>query len=182
MPTDDESILDQTTRTTQIIIGALTVGLLAFLVIVLVNPKPPANVRQGPPKMGVASVPLFTGIAFVFAAGALTASVVVPKSVVATQRRLIAKGTGDGVSSTSAGDTGKLAQVFSTQLIIGAALNEGAAFFALMAYMFEHNPASLYLAIVLIAGVALRFPTRDRVGQWMDTQLSLLAQERQFGS
>ena len=56
-----------------------------------------------------------------------------------------------------------LPAAFLTQLIIGAAMNEGAAFFALVAYLIEKNPIALGLAVVLIAGVITRFPTAGRV-------------------
>jgi hypothetical protein len=71
--------------------------------------------------------------------------------------------------------------VYQTSLIIGAALNEGPAFFALIAYMVEGLPAILGVAAFLILGVAARFPTRARLEQWIDAQKELLIQEQQAG-
>ena len=73
-----------------------------------------------------------------------------------------------------AGDTGKLAFVYQTQLIIGSALCEGMAFFAAIAYMLERNPLALGMALILLACLAVRIPTRDRVNAWIDQQQSML--------
>jgi len=82
--------------------------------------------------------------------------------------------------------TGKLAPIYQTQLIIGAAMLEGAAFFATIAYMFatiaymvERNPLALATAIALLGALVARFPTSDRVNAWLDRQLGLLQEERQ---
>jgi hypothetical protein len=81
--------------------------------------------------------------------------------------------------SPPATDAERLAFVYSTQKIMGAAMNEGCAFFALIAYMIEGNAIALGLALLLIAGVALRFPRRDQVAAWIDDQLGRLDSDRQ---
>jgi hypothetical protein len=78
-----------------------------------------------------------------------------------------------------AGDTGRLLPVYTTQLIMGAAINEGMAFFAAIAFMLERHPIALGTAIVLLGGLVARFPTVDRVNAWIDRQLGLLQAERQ---
>jgi hypothetical protein len=77
-----------------------------------------------------------------------------------------------------AGYTGKLAPLYQTQLIIGAAILESGAFFAAIAYMVERNPLALATAIVLLGALAARFPTADRINAWLDRQLGLLQEER----
>jgi hypothetical protein len=62
-------------------------------------------------------------------------------------------------------------------MIAGAALFEGAAFFLLVAYLVERSPWSLAAAIVMIIGVALHFPTQQRVADWIERQTSLLQEE-----
>ena len=72
-----------------------------------------------------------------------------------------------------------LVPVFQTQLIIGAAMLEGGAFFAAIAYMLERSPIAAGMALVLLVVLASRFPTRDRIQAWLDHQLGLLQEERQ---
>ena len=71
-----------------------------------------------------------------------------------------------------------LPAAFLTQLIVGAAMNEGAAFFALVAYLIEKNPIALGLAVVLIAGVISRFPTTGRVERWIEQQQEKLREDQ----
>jgi hypothetical protein len=66
-------------------------------------------------------------------------------------------------------------------LILGAALNEGPAFLALIAHMVEGNPIALGLGGVLALGVAVRIPTLFRIAQWIEGQIQQVLQERQFG-
>ena len=61
----------------------------------------------------------------------------------------------------------------------GSVLLEGGAFFAVIASMLERNPIALVTAIVLLAHLVARFPTADRVNDWLDRQLGLLQEERQ---
>ena len=53
------------------------------------------------------------------------------------------------------------------------------AFFAGIAYMLERNPLALGMALILLAAMAVRFPTRNRVNAWIDQQQSMLQSERQ---
>ena len=74
----------------------------------------------------------------------------------------------------------RLLGLYNTRTILGGAMLEGAAFFALVTYMVERDPVGLAGAILLILGVALHFPTRSRVIRWSEEQLELLKRERQF--
>ena len=76
-------------------------------------------------------------------------------------------------------DAGKLATVFSTQLIVGAALNESAAFFAGLAYLIGKDPIALGVAILLLGAIVARFPTTHRVALWITRQEEMLSLERQ---
>ncbi len=76
-------------------------------------------------------------------------------------------------------DTGKLASVYLTQFIIGAAINEGLAFFACLAYLIGKNPIAMGLALLLLVALVARFPTRLRFASWVDRQQELLVQDRQ---
>jgi len=60
--------------------------------------------------------------------------------------------------------------IYQMQLIIALAMLEGAAFLNLVACMTEHNWWSLAIAGGLVAIMAVQFPTRTRVEQWIETQ------------
>lgn len=189
---DDESMLGPQVRTMQVIIGALVMGLVFFLGIVLflraqqkvVPPGPAPN----PAQARAQAQPVISYAAVAFTMMALPMSLLIPSVVVKGGRKQIAQGTwtppvrGIGtVPPGPLGDTLRLASVYQSALIIGAALNEGPAFFALIAYMIEGLPAILGLAVLLILGVAARFPTLTRVEQWIDAQKELVIEERQEG-
>ena len=125
-------------------------------------------------------MPIITYMAVAFAAISLPLSTIVPLVVTNQQRRAIAAGKSTGGAGSAPGDGDRsaasptpmtgLPAAYLTQLIIGAAINEGAAFFALVAYLIEKNPIALAVAVVLIAGVATRFPTPGRVERWLEQQ------------
>ena len=75
-------------------------------------------------------------------------------------------------------DSVKLFSVYSSSTIVSCALLEGAAFLASTAYLIERDPLSLLLAVTLSLGVALHFPTRNRVDQWIEAQRAELTRDR----
>jgi hypothetical protein len=194
----DPDALQPTIRTCQILVAALITGVVFFLLIVLFAIPPFMNPAPAPPGGGAggaaiaapggSSLPLITLFAAALGIINLVGSFVVPKINVAQARRQIARegpapttkgGPSEPKQLYPAGYTGKLAQLYQTQLIIGAAMLEGGAFFAVIAYMLERNPIALVTAIVLLGALAARFPTADRVNAWLDLQLGLLQEERQ---
>ena len=78
------------------------------------------------------------------------------------------------------GDAGRLWMVFLTGTIIRSAIIEGAAFFMLVTYMVEQYPVAIAAAIVWIFFVAAQYPTRSKAMHWIEDQLNLLEQQRQF--
>ena len=140
----------------------------------------------GEPDIGT----ILTWLAVAFAAVTLPLSFVVPRLVAQQNRRAIATGTWPGMKGSSPAtpttheaalqtDAGKLAMVYQTQLIIGAALNEGVTFFAAVAYLIGNNPIALGLGILLVGGLIARFPTKDRVALWIDRQHEQLILDKQ---
>jgi len=128
-------------------------------------------------------------IAVAVAAVALVLSFVVPWRIVHQSRWRMAGGYwSPPPARTTVGlfvdpeairsDTGKLAFVYGTQLVLGAAFNEGAAFLAALAYMVGKNPIALGVAILLLAATLVRLPTRAGVASWIDRQQEWLMQER----
>jgi hypothetical protein len=195
---NDPDVLEPIVRTCQIIVSALIMGVTTFLLISLflvptaINPGP-ALVAGGPgvpplPQLAGPGVPLITYIAVGMGIAGLVLSFVIPSMIVASARRKIAKGMWTPpvkqdptklAQILPAGDTGKLAFVYQTQLIIGSAICEGMAFFAAIAYMLERNTLALGMALILLACLAIRFPTRNRVNAWIDHQQSKLQMEPQ---
>jgi hypothetical protein len=197
MPGDQDAIRSATLQG-RIIVGALAAGLVMFLVIstiinILPTPGAAANgAGNGPGAPGAVAaespLPIITYAAVAFGAVLLPMSFVVPGLVAKQQRRAIAN-AGMTASASPAPTPGErsdaakaplsgLPAAFLTQLIIGAAIDEGAAFFALVAYLIEKNPIALAMAVVLIAGVIARFPTAGRVERWIEQQQEKLREEQ----
>ena len=177
MPSDPESI-QAVTRQGQIIIGALISGVVFFLVIATVvdlGPNPGVVAGGAGAGQRAQTVPLVTYLALAFGAVLLPMSFMVPGLVAKQQRQAIAAGnvtagtnlTASSTAASSSGATktpaGGLHAAYLTQLITGAAMNEGAAFFAGVAYLIEKNPIALALAFVLLTAIVARFPTGSRV-------------------
>ncbi len=183
---DPNIIIAQQTRVLQIIVAAQVAGLVFFLGIILFLKLQSQGKPPGPGRASSILLPM----AFVFASGALVMSVAVPRAVTAGARRQIAAGTWNPNPRGSApapdgketSDEAKLAMVYQTQKIVAVALNEAAAFFALIVYMLEGNALALGLALLLIAAQVVRFPTREKVEGWIDQQAGLIRQERQLGA
>jgi hypothetical protein len=200
---DDEAALDSSSRTFQIIVAALIAGVaiflgIAFAIAPIVPPARPAvggGGAGGGPLPAMASMELgeiLAWVAVALAAIGLPLSFVIPAQISRGMRRGIAMGkwTPPVAPNTPRGsispdalrfDTGTLAVAYQTQFLIGAAINEGLAFFALAAYMIGRNPIALGLALLLIAALIFRFPTRMRLAAWIERQQELHLQDRQAG-
>jgi hypothetical protein len=171
-------------RPLQVIVAALVMGCLFLLTVVTLMPS------SGPaPQQAWIN---YMGLAFVLAA--LIAHEVAVRWIVSRGRRRIAAGTippaanspGPGLSGQDflarMGDAGLLYIVYQARTIAGAAIVEGAAFLMLVIFMMERQPWTVAVAIVLIAGIALHFPTHASVCQWIDRQLRLMSEERDCGA
>jgi hypothetical protein len=172
----------KTARTLQIIVAALCAGTLFFLVIALsVAPllKPPAAIRP-------ISLTLF---AFAFVGIGLVARAILLWKITAKARREILGGTYTPLGSSQrikpapvedggCRDAKYLLPVFQAKTIMSAALFEGWAFFAAIAYLLEGGPVGLGLTLALILGMAAHFPTRSRTIGWVERQLEMVGQEK----
>jgi len=167
----------------QMVVGTLIAGCVIFLVIVLVIPSGEAP-RPDPPMM--------TYIAVGFAVAGLFARAIVPGIMAAALRRKILQGTwpppqGQGRFAAVAeflertGERGSLAMLFNMRTIVAAAILESAIFFLLCAYLIEHRPGSLVVAVLLLLGLFVHIPTHRQLADWIEDQLRLLEEERQLG-
>ena len=174
-------------RTMQIIVANLVAGPTVFLVVVLFISA------GGEPAQNGGAVPAMTCMALGFALLAALGRSIIPGQFVAGARKRIVQGTWrppggrSGASSLPdlierAGEPRMLAAVFQTRTIVAGAFLEGAAFFNLIAYLLEQSWISLLMAVVLILGVAVLFPTRSAVIHWIEEQLDRIEQQRQFES
>jgi hypothetical protein len=172
---DDEAVLAIRVRTMQIIVAALAGSVVIFLVIVLfVRP-----LDQPPKPLDQQVATLYFGIPYLVAI--LFAHFVVPGIIVSSARRRVARGNLPSYlappGAPPQGETQLLCGVYQVSLILGAALLEGAAFFALVAYLLEGNPWSLAAAGLLVLGLLLKIPTRSRLQNWVEGQRDRLRQE-----
>ena len=171
-------------RTLQIVVATLTAGCLIFMVIAIFL----VQTGQGPAADNDFP-PIMTYMALGFAGVAIVMRMVVPKMIESAARKRIADGTWQLPDQQAQlaelverlGDAGKLLGVLGIRTIVGGAILEGSAFFALIAYLIEKSPLALGAAIVLIIGVALHFPTRSSATHWIEDQLAAIEQLRQFG-
>ncbi len=161
-----------TTRVTRIIVGALCMGIGSFGVFVVMQGL---SVEDNESQFA-------TLLAGVVTLGAILASLILPRLAVLSSRRQIAAGTWNRPSLNPApsSDEDKLLAVFQTKTIVGAALYEGGAFMALIAFMTEAHPLALACAGVSFLGVLSHFPSADRIENFIDAQKRLLNEERQL--
>lgn len=162
-------------RSMQIIVGALALGIINFLLIVVFVIRPQA---PGAP----AGEMLQTYMSVGGAAVAVVASFVVPMVLAGSMRKSLPDSS--AVSNT-AGAKGEanimpLTQVYQTLLIIRCAILEGAAFFCLIAHMIERQTITLAVAGVLLLVLLAQFPFRSRVESWIENELEMAELRRQL--
>ena len=159
-------------RVLQIIVLALAAGPAAFLAFVALRPMPQEE-REKP----LLTAPLAAGAA----AAAAIMAVVLPQVIGSQQRKALAAKPAEGNAlSPTAGDVMASLGGYQTRRIIAAALLEGAAFFNIVAYMFERQTYSAAIAVALIVGVLMLFPLRSLVEQWLERELRTVRELREL--
>jgi hypothetical protein len=78
------------------------------------------------------------------------------------------------------GDVAPLAAIYQTRTIVAAAMLEGAAFFAVTAFMIGRQSLALYVAMALVVLILSQFPTAPRLESWLETELTNIHQMRQL--
>jgi hypothetical protein len=161
--------------TMQIIVGALALGIVNFLLVIVFAIKPQA--QQNP--IGQS---LMTYLAVAGAVLAVLASIFIPFLLAAPMRKSALDASAGSKATGSKDETniGPLAQMYQTQLIVRCALIEGAAFFSLVAYMLEGQTTALATAGVLLLILLAHFPTRSRLEAWIESELVVSEQMRQL--
>jgi hypothetical protein len=151
--------------TLRIIVLALAMGCVTFLVVAFVLRN--SGERDAPP----AGPPTLTIVAAALAAGAAVARAFVSPLVVASGRRRLASD-----------DAKALAGLYTNRTILAAALLEGAAFAAGVAYLVEGRVAILVVGALLAAAVASHFPTASGMAGWIEDQRRRLREEGSLGA
>ena len=172
-----ETELVRLVRQLQVIICALVMGTLTFHVVAFVIRA--TDDGQTPD----AGLPLLTLVAFLVAAVSVAMQFIVPNIVttnVLRQSKSSAARSGTDQPSRSSDniDRERLGQAFMAQTIIAGALLEGAAFMSLIAYLIQGNLLCVLLAVLLVMGIAVRFPTTSKVAAWIEAKHRRLEEER----
>lgn len=169
-------------RTLQIIVGAMAVGVIAFLSVGSVVPPDMLPFSTDP------SSRVLTTLALVWGGMTLVAHVAAPKVMERKGVARIARGE-DPVAGSSpsnstlppeiaATDAGKLCTLFATLTIVRSAMIEGAALLAGLAFVTEKQITALCAALALIAILLAWFPTRNRISAWIEQQLQVIEQTK----
>ncbi len=165
----------------QVIVATMVVGCIVYLIIAAFFIG-----RQGPLHWQAAGVT--TWIAVGLAACALAMRLAVVWFITLRARRAIVRGDFDArwkmefeegeEPPPPAGDARRFLVFLQTRTIIGAAICEGCAFFAIFSYIAEHNIVSLVVAVLSTLCVAIHLPTRWGTVRWIEDQLAWVERER----
>lgn len=141
---------------------------------------------QGDIKAAEGAGAVFLPLAILFALCALAGSRVVSGLLTKYGRRQIVAGDfelppGDPYAQlVELGAAGKLWLLYQLQAILGAGVLEGGAVFCVSAYLLTGEALALVPGAVLLWILGMSFPTAARVADWIDRQLRLITEERQF--
>ena len=179
MLTDEErAYLGRMTLAMQIIVGALAAGVVSFFVVVLVIKQP-----QAP----LAGDRLLTYLSVAAGLVAVVVALILPGVIVRNNRQAVLDGKATASTPERAPplpeelrEVGSLAAGYQTALIVRSALLEGAAFFALVAFMLEQQTLSLVVAGALLIFMLSGFPTRSKLEDAIDSDRRTLEQLRQM--
>jgi len=148
-------------RGMQIVAAALMIGAFNFLFVVVLT--------NGGDVFGLKQPALITVIAAVIGAIMIGAHFTVPGMIARSQLKTAASQGLTGQDEESQNEKALL--VYRTQLIVGLALLEGAAFLNLAALMIDKSVSSLAVFGLLICLMLLKFPTRTKVTWWVQDKL-----------
>ena len=152
---------DGSVRGMQIVAGALMFGALNFLLVVVLI--------SGADVFGLGQPTLIAVIAAVIGAMMIGAHLIVPGIIASSQLRSAA--SQGMLGQDEATRNNKVMEIYRTQLIIGLALLEGAAFLNLVALMVGKSVASLAVFAILMCLMFLKFPTQSKVSWWVQDKL-----------
>ena len=158
----NEDQLAPRVRVMQIIIIALAMGCAAVLFVMyfIRDAQAPAP-----------AMPIMTYVSLAFAAMSVTMRLIIPRMMTAMGRKRLLQFDEPQIVEP-------LLQLFQTQMIVGAALLEGAVFFLAVSYMIEGNLLCLAVGAALTLAVAVQMPTVGGVASWVTQQQDQIRLER----
>jgi hypothetical protein len=160
-------------RPMQIIVFALTTGLVIFLAVVATLPIGGQQAGEPPRE------PFLSYLGIAAAIIALFVWAIVPRVFAGKMRQSIVEGKPlecHGLAHTTEDmrQIKPLIVVHQTNLIVGCAILEGAGFFNAVAYMLEHQQMNLLAAAVLALMILTQFPTGSRLVSWIEDELATI--------
>ena len=166
----DEQLLIKSLRLMQIITAALVIGLVntRLIAIVFISPKPV------PPNPPGDAFPVLTAIAVAAFVALIPLSFLLPRLITKKYVSRIVMGNWQPAhNSNPVWSTTIFGQLLSTKhaaSIVGLALLEGVGFLACIACMIEHRMIVLAVVAAVVVLMLLRFPTADKLRNWIAQQ------------
>jgi len=165
-------------RTMQILWASLVVGVTMFLVVALVVRSGQGPILVQKRLLDFSDMLVLVGV--LVAGMAVLMHYTIPALAVNSQRQALAEGRTDAIFKGREAPRSQdmaLAAIYQTQMIIGLALLEGAAFLNAIVFMIQGSPVSLAVAVALIGLMATRVPTRGALDGWIEDQRARLRDE-----
>jgi len=149
-------------RTSQIISAALPVGAMTFLLVVLgLTVGNGQSLNQSLDAMTL----VLLGLTIMVMGSYLFVPANVAKSTALQQFSNVE--LEKEVVKESSQQIKQLASIYQTSMVIGSALIEGIAFFAIVVVLLEQSVWALVIASAAILKLFLRIPTESRIQNWM---------------
>lgn len=169
-------IPDERLRVVQIVAAALPMGAFLFLAIVagvIHPPQAPYNFQIDLMEM------IFLGQVLIL----VPASFLIPQTVLRSNATRVFKDVDlqaeielESTKDEPPKRIGQFMDLYTTQMIIGSALLEGAALFGIVTYFIDQSIIALIVAGILVLFLFARIPTRTKV----QNSLAKLANELEF--
>ena len=162
-------------RTSQIISAALPVGAMTFLLVVL-------GLTVGNGQLLNQSLDVMTlvllGLTIMVMGSYLFVPANVAKSTALQQFSNVE--LEKEVVKESSQQIKQLASIYQTSMVIGSALIEGIAFFAIVVVLLEQSVWALVIASAAILKLFLRIPTESRIQNWMVWIIEYVESQKQI--
>ena len=159
---DSNGNAEKVTRTVQVIAGSIMAGMVFFGVVAFVISM---GKEPGDPLIGY--------IAAGFTAVTAIAANIVPGILVQAMIRKQRSATEQDEPAQQSDSSAGFYVVFQIKTIVEYALLEGAAFFCLVAYIVTVQLWTIAIAAAVLAKMAVAFPTRTRIDNWVQEQRHL---------
>jgi hypothetical protein len=170
---DDEKLVSERLPKMQIIQGAIVAGAIIYAIVAFA-------LREGGVINGRAQEPIVSYACSALAVMSLIQFPFITRKMAKENRKklLVELRSGDSAEMKTVNDTAFLLASFQTQMIVGAAILEGATFGLIVAFLVDGTYWTILGALVLSGVNAFQFPTRARIERWLEEQRELIEQER----